>query len=145
MRMRQETLLTTLLVAFACAPASNSEAAREAVMEADRQFLAEATARGADGWADFFATDGVQFPASGRVDGREAIRELMENALVPGVASLLWEPTEAVVSESGDLAYTLGRYRVVDGDSILSTGHYVTVWKKEDGEWRVAVDIGNID
>ena len=114
-------------------------------MEADRQFLAEATARGAEGWADFFATDGVQFPASGRVDGREAIRELMKNALVPGVASLLWEPTEAVVSESGDLAYTLGRYRVVDGDSILSTGHYVTVWKKEDGEWRVAVDIGNID
>ena len=69
----------------------------------------------------------------------------MENTLVPGVASLLWEPTEAVVSESGDLAYTLGRYRVVDGDSILSTGHYVTVWKKEDGEWRVAVDIGNTD
>jgi ketosteroid isomerase-like protein len=141
----RKILLASALALVACAPTTDPAAMRESVLEADRQFAIETTARGAEGWASFFAADGVQFPNSGRIDGREAITEFMSNAVEPGVASLLWEPTEAVVSQSGDLAYTLGRYQVVDGDSVIGTGNYVTVWTKEDGEWRVAVDIGNND
>ncbi len=60
-----------------------------------------------------------------------------------------YEPGEAFVSESGDLGYTIGRWRTVtagDPDSIVGSGNYLTVWRKdESGDWKVAADIGNSD
>lgn len=122
----------------------------KALLQADRDFAAETARRGGDGWADWFASDGVMFPNSGRVDGRDAIRERMLPAFA-GDIRLRWEPVTAVVAESADLGYTLGRWeqvRVTEGgaDSVMATGNYVSIWKKvKDTGWRVVVDIGNSD
>lgn len=123
----------------------------ESLMEADRRFARETAARGADGWADTFQEDAIMFPARGRVDGREAIRERMKGAFTPGNPRLVWEPAEAWVAGSSDLGYTVGRWQSVGkdsagGDSTLAEGNYVTIWRRDgDGEWRVALDIGNSD
>ena len=105
-----------------------------------------------DGWADAFLDDGVMFPRAGRVEGKAAIRRRMElqTASLPPGYRLKWDPTQAVVATSGDLGYTLGRWRSVvpgaSGDSILAQGNYVNIWRKDtNGAWRVAVDIGNED
>jgi ketosteroid isomerase-like protein len=129
---------------------SDPESAKEALLAADRAFAAETAKHGADGWADAFLENGVMFPGSGRVDGREAIRRRMQIAFAPERPRLVWEPAEAVVAGSGDLGYTLGRWRSVKpgggADSVLAEGNYVSVWRKDpDGAWRVAVDIGNTD
>jgi ketosteroid isomerase-like protein len=124
---------------------------RAALLQADSAFAVATAARGADGWADFFLSEGVQFPSSGRVDGRDAIRATMAPFLAEGQPRLLWAPTEAQVGSGGDLGYTLGRWQSVHTsaagiDSVLREGNYVTVWRKaRDGTWRVAVDIGNTD
>lgn len=137
------------LLAPSRTPASGDD--REALMEADRQFARDTAARGADGWAETFRSDGVMFPQAGRVDGREAIRKRMEGAFKPGNPRLVWDPTEATVAASGELGYTLGRWRMVAAnaageDSTLAEGNYVSIWKKDaDGAWKVAVDIGNDD
>jgi ketosteroid isomerase-like protein len=123
----------------------------EELIEADRTFAAETLARGGNGWAEFFVRDGIMFPPSGRVDGREAIRERMLPVFAPDQPLLLWEPDSAVIAKSGDLGYTIGRWKSVGTDStganvILAEGNYVTMWKKDDaGVWRVALDIGNRD
>lgn len=140
-----------LLALFACDPATEMTAQREALMEADRAFNRDTQARGGDGWADWFAEDGVMYPQSGRVDGREAIRELMRPAFAPGNPRLIWEPEEAMVSASGDYGHTTGRWRAVStdvsgADSVRSRGYYLTVWKYVPLEgWRVATDMGNRD
>jgi len=127
------------------------EAERQALLAADRDFALETSLRGGDGWADWFAPDGVMYPPTGRVDGQEAIRKMMLPAFTPDGPRLVWEPMEAVVGSGGDLGYTLGRWQQVvtaeDGTKeIAATGNYVSIWKKvPEVGWRVAVDIGNRD
>jgi ketosteroid isomerase-like protein len=132
-------------------PVPDLEAGRRALLEADSLFLVAVEQRGADGWADFFLAEGVQFPGSGRADGRDEIRALMGEAFAPGRPRLVWAPTEAVVGSGADLGYTLGRWQSIGtdragSDTLLGEGHYVTIWRRTpDGTWRVAVDIGNTD
>lgn len=134
-----------------CATPPDLEAERQALMQADRDFAAETARRGGDGWADYFAPDGIMYPREGRVEGREPIRERMKPAFADTERRLLWEPKSAVVASGGDLGFTLGRWRSVrvtpgGADSTLAEGNYVSIWKKVPGEgWRVAVDIGNPD
>ncbi len=144
-------LITTLTLACG-SPAGIDEAAeREALMQADRDFAADTAARGGDGWADWFAEDGLQFPSTGRVEGREAIRRRMRAAFTPENPRMVWEPETAFVSESGDLGYTIGRWRSLppgsdDTAEATATGSYVSIWRKDPtGQWQVAVDIGNND
>ena len=140
-----------LLALFACDPAGDMTAQREGLMEADRAFNRDTQARGGDGWADWFAEDGVMYPSSGRVDGREAIRAIMRAAFTPENPRLIWEPEEAMISASGDYGHTTGRWRSVStdafgADSVRSRGYYLTVWKYLPLEgWRVATDMGNRD
>lgn len=137
-----------LLLTAACAAEAGDHAAQ--VRQADIEFAAQTAERGVDGWTAFFLPDGVMFPPNGRVEGQEAIRAHMTNAFQPGTR-LDWEPVTAVAAESGDLAYTIGRWTSVvvraDGsDSVTGRGNYVTIWRRDaDGRWRVAVDIGNPD
>lgn len=150
--MRTILLLVPVLLLAGCGqPAGVDPAAqRQAVLDADRQFAAETLERGGDGWADYFAEDAVMYPASGKIEGREKIREVMTRAMTPEAPKLMWEPEDAVVAQSGDLAYSVGRWQSVadpDGEkTVLTQGYYLTVWKKTPaGEWRVAADMGNQD
>ncbi len=50
------------------------------------------------------------------------------------------------VAASGDLAYELGSWTADPGglaNPDAETGEFVCVWKKVDGEWKVAVDAGS--
>jgi len=156
--MRSENFrITTLVFVFiilaitACTAQPDLEAERAALMQADRDFAVETAARGADGWADYFTEDGVMIPDQGLVEGREAIRELMNPVFLPDNPRLTWEPASAVVGSGGDLGYTVGRWESVitlanGSDSTIATGNYVSIWRKVPGEgWRVALDIGNND
>ena len=144
-------LLATGFGGCQSAPTIDPEVAAQELMDADRAFARETEARGADGWASYFLEDGIQYPPSGRWDGRETIRQNMSGVFSPENPLLVWEPTDASVSEAGDMGYTLGDWKSVirsEGvsDSVLSTGHYVSFWKRDaEGEWKVAVDIGNRD
>lgn len=125
------------------------ERERSALLEADIAF-AEATAeRGADGWVSYFAEEGVMFRPGGAVVGRDSIRAMVTAWFADDAFALTWEPTHAEVSTSGDLGFTYGRYRSTGSDSegneVIGMGSYVTIWRKQDGRWLVALDIGNPD
>jgi ketosteroid isomerase-like protein len=119
---------------------------REELLDADRDFDAATSRDGAQGWASFFADDGVMMPAGADiVVGRENVRDYVEkNVFGPGIV-LRWEPIEAYVA--GGLGYTYGVYKLTKveapGKNSSLYGKYMTVWKKVKGRWLVAVDIGN--
>ena len=98
--MYRTTALAALAATIGCVAPVDRGAEEAALRQADIDFSNETTARGADGWAAHFATDGVMFPSAGRIDGREAIREAMDGAVTPGVPSLVWEPVSAVVART---------------------------------------------
>jgi len=76
--------------------------------------------------------------------GREAIVAPMEG----GTGELLWYPVAADIAKSGDLGYTWGRYTYTgqnaEGETVVSHGKYITVWKLQgDGTWKAVLDGGN--
>ena len=65
-----------------------------------------------------------------------------------GNYTLNWSPQFAKIANSGELGYTLGTYVLSykddEGKEQKSYGKYLNIWEKQtDGNWKVAVDIGN--
>ena len=126
--------------------------ARDAIMQADRDFARTTAARGVEGWLAYFEPNGSQVNGGGTVTtGLAAIRQLMTATFADTAVRLTWEPTDAVVTERGRLGSTVGRWRLLRRDStgvdkVASTGSYLTVWRKQgDGSWKIVTDVGSPD
>ncbi len=106
---------------------------------ADLAFAADAKARGAAGWASWFAPDGWMWRKTGKIEGA-AIAETMAPLLSSGV--LAWVPITS--GTAGNLGYTVGKATFTGNapdDHWKSS--YVTVWKRQpDGTWKVLFDTG---
>jgi ketosteroid isomerase-like protein len=51
-----------------------------------------------------------------------------------------WSPIDVGVADSGDLGYSRGSYKldvIASGKPVHDRGKYVTIWKKQDGAWKV--------
>lgn len=79
--------------------------------------------------------------------GRDHILSTFADPTAGPVAEAEWNPMGGKVAASGDMAYTWGTFVVYrpidDGTKQAYHGKYTTVWIKEDGDWKIAVDIGN--
>lgn len=67
------------------------------------------------------------------------------NEAEQGTDLLTWEPVFADIASSGDLGYTTGPWEFRakrDDTNPAAGGYYVSVWKKEKSDWKVALDIG---
>lgn len=78
------------------------------------------------------------------VIGREGIRNYYSKPKYKK-ASVTWSPDFISVSESGDMAYTYGKYHWEMKDSLgnikKANGVFHTVWKKQaDGNWKYVWD-----
>lgn len=76
------------------------------------------------------------------IKGIAAIDSLYKGQDAKGLA---WAADAVHVSESGDLAYTYGKYRYsftdAEGGEQVSEGVFHTVWKRqEDGSWKYVWD-----
>jgi ketosteroid isomerase-like protein len=132
----------------ACGAGIDVEAEREALLAMDREFAQASVQFGpAQAFYMYMADGAVQL-----VDGAErrvgpaAIRDALAGA--PGL-TLDWQPVDGAVAESGDLGYTWGTWEatspdVETGGVTLSTGRYVSVWRRDpSGAWQVIFDMGN--
>jgi ketosteroid isomerase-like protein len=75
--------------------------------------------------------------------GREAIRERWARYFVAGGPTLRWKPTDAGLSRSGDLGWTIGDavFEWKEKGTPPSPGRYVTVWALDaDGRWVAVLD-----
>jgi ketosteroid isomerase-like protein len=51
-----------------------------------------------------------------------------------------WTPNLAKVSRSGDLGFSTGPYEI--GTTDKKYGQYLSIWKSENGKWKLAIDLG---
>jgi ketosteroid isomerase-like protein len=110
--------------------------------------FARATAEGGgQAFAAWFAEDAVTLANNQPpVHGHDAIAT--QATWSPKDYQLTWTPTDAKMSPSGDMGYTWGHYegRSHDpgGNTKVSQGRYLTIWRKEaDGSWKVVLDASN--
>jgi uncharacterized protein (TIGR02246 family) len=99
--------------------------------------------------ARFYTRDGkFLIPNAPIAIGHDAVAGMWKHLLSFPNVRLKFGPTLIEVAASGELAYDQGTYTLsFDGAKgrIEDRGKYVVVWKREDGEWRVAADIFNSD
>jgi ketosteroid isomerase-like protein len=111
-------------------------------------FLKAALDHGSAGYMSVYAEDAVELPnGADPVVGKANIAKGM-SFLDDKNNRLTWSPTSAGISASGDLGYTWGtfefRSKQSDGTARVEHRKYMTLWKKQpDGNWKVAVDMGN--
>jgi ketosteroid isomerase-like protein len=119
------------------------EEARSQLLKAESDFLKLLTAKKTvDTYLSYLA-DGArlfrmnEFPVVGK--------EGMRAALTAQAVMLTWQATKAEVSLSGDLGYTYGTYQLkATGDGQpTENGNYMRIWKKQNGKWRVVLDLLN--
>jgi ketosteroid isomerase-like protein len=138
-----------------CAPAASPPpdpaAVRASLLAADRAFAAATAAKGLEGWMAAFDSSAIQMePDIPFTPGIEHIRAGIAPAFADTSWQLTWEPTMAFGSAAGDLGYTLGTWKsrriAANGAERVSTGKYVTIWRRQaDGSWRVVFDGGSTD
>jgi ketosteroid isomerase-like protein len=59
---------------------------------------------------------------------------------------LNFQPEKSDVSASLDLGYTYGTSQFIpDGghENLVASGNYVRIWKRQDGQWKIVLDIEN--
>ncbi len=139
-----------VLVAGGRAPKSGVAAERAALLEADLAWSKAGAAKELERFCSYVAQDGAMLPPNAPiVAGKEAIRGMISELYSQPGFAINFQASEAEVSRAGDLGYTIGAYELTHddpaGNATTDRGKYVTIWKKQEGQWRVVVDIWNSD
>lgn len=103
--------------------------------------------RDAKALASMYADDAaLANPGEDLVRGKAAIEQATAAFAADPNLKVAFEANRIQVARSGELAYTRGRYTLTMTDPgsnkpETSTGHYLTVWKKQaDGNWKAVED-----
>lgn len=98
--------------------------------------------------AAFYADDAASMlPDTPLMTGIQAIIAGMKPELGDPNFSLVFAPTKVEIANSGDMAYSQGRFKYTTTDPrtrkrVGQEGNYVEVYKKQaDGTWKVEEDI----
>lgn len=141
MKITTTLLLVLLLCAFQ-AKNTTRDKVLESLANAERNFSAASEAKGLhQAFVDNMAEDGLVFaptPTNGK--------KLHAGAPASKVY-LSWYPAYADISSSLDWGYTTGPYQLkptAEDEKVVGAGFYLSVWRKQpDGQWKVAIDLGN--
>jgi uncharacterized protein (TIGR02246 family) len=147
---RAIALVTAVLLAGCSSPVRQPDLASDekTIRELAARWQKALLTRDAETQASMFAADGVSYH-----DGQEplvgpaAILEWEKKAVVSHPkAKITSTTTELRIAAAGDLAIQAGEGQLTDlgengEDHTVRKQRFVTVWKKVNGEWKVAHDI----
>jgi len=138
-------VISAMLLA-GCQGGSNAAyVANQTLMRADTAFSAISAQQGvAAAFKQYASSDSLLLPENhAAIEGKAAILENLQG--MPAGSMLTWSPQGADVS--GDLGYSWGIYTLTGKNSVGQTtaayGKYLSVWKRQAGDWRLAVMMVN--
>jgi len=116
---------------------------RESIDRANARLVELQKQGDAAGMGEMYTEDAILLPAgSDRIAGRKAIEAFWREKLGAGVEDVQLD-TETLVAVGDGLAYEIGRYTTRPRDAAPVSGHYLVLWKRVGGDWRLHVDIFN--
>lgn len=127
--------------------ASDVATETQAIRAVNTQWLAAVQSHDAAATAAFFTPDGRLLPPNApTVQGSAAIAEEYAGMYQLPNLAVSWTQEIIEVAETGTLAYDIGTYTLsYDGPAgrIEDNGKYLVIWRKMDGQWRVAAESFN--
>ena len=155
MRTRSWTLLAAALLALATActpkdeaPAVDLAAEEKAIWDRSAEWMKLAQAKDSAAIVDtVFLPDAItNFDGTLRQGSAEIKAGLDQEMADMPAATLAWTTTAVKVAAAGDMAWETGAFTFDPdgaGETPAASGHFVTIWSKLDGVWRVAADTGS--
>jgi ketosteroid isomerase-like protein len=114
---------------------------RSAIEAANKRFVEAFSKADAARIADMYAEGArVMPPNSPMVQGRQKIQELWQSLINTGAKLTL---STSDVEAQGNVLYEVGTYELIFPDNKRDAGKYVVVWRRQKGDWKLAVDIWN--
>src|SRR5580765_121861 len=139
-RMKLAFIATVLLVAFG--GNATADDVQKAIQINNAGLVADLLRGDAKSVAERYTPDAAVFPPGGSVArGTSAIEAFWTAALTAGIEDV--ELTTATVESAGDLAFEEGTVSITDGKGQTTQEHYIVVWKRVGGEWKLHRDIWN--
>lgn len=144
---RIATILIVLSTVACNKPGVDKEAEGEKLMQLSREWSKAASSGDVEKTLSYWGEDAVMISAGEPIlDGKPAIRKMVEESFkMPGFR-ISWEPQSVEVSEGGDMGYIIENsqvsYRDSSGTPVVLHNKAVSIWRKqEDGAWKNVVDI----
>lgn len=125
---------------------SQKEIWKAEIVKMEKDFCNAAINKGIkEAFLEFADTSAVLMRNNKLIIGKKAIHEYLNKPSEISEVKLIWEPDFVDVSNSGDMAYTYGKFEMsyVDADGKIhkNAGVFHTVWKKNAvGEWKYVWD-----
>lgn len=148
----RKIIITLLIVVVSsiCINAQVAQSAADAIRKADQDWLRVFAAKDLAKSVDFVIADGsVLAPNAPIATGHDAISKSFAGFFALPDLKIEWRPNKVEAARSGEMGYSTGAYQMSfkdpGGKTIEDRGKYVTVWKKQNGQWKVAYDIFNSD
>jgi ketosteroid isomerase-like protein len=114
--------------------AQKSDGTTKSLVNAEKAFAEEVAKDGANAaFTKYAANDALVFRPN-------PVNAKKFYSTAPDMKGISWSPNYARVARSGDLGFTSGSY-VINGDK-KSYGHYLSVWRVNNGKWEFILDIG---
>jgi uncharacterized protein (TIGR02246 family) len=146
--MRNLIFFANAILLFSCNQTKvDKKAEGEKLMQLSKEWSQAASDGDVEKIVDYWTDDAVLMSAGQPVlNGKQAIRKMVEDSYkMPGF-SISWQPQSVVVSESGDMAYLIENSQISFTDStgkpLTMNNKAVSIWRKQaNGSWKNAVDI----
>lgn len=121
---------------------------KAAVRENNEKFMQAVRDRDAGAVAARYTDDCLLLPnGAPRMEGPAAVEAFFAQGLEMGVKDI--ELTTDDVIEAGETLIEVGHALVTidpgGGQTIEDPGDYVVIYRRQDGEWKMAIDIWNTD
>lgn len=142
MKIANALLISLLLIG--CEPKIDKSKIKDEIWQAEADFEKMAKEKGIPEAFFAFADEAATISRGELIHGPKAILDFYQKAKMQNV-QLSWSPDSIFVSESADLAYTYGGYKMISTDSLgqrsSQSGIFHTIWKKQkDGGWKYVWD-----
>ena len=141
----QLILLTLLAGCAPLPPRDTHDADVRSITEGEALWIRPWATRDAEGIVAPYTDDAIVMMSNmPPAIGREAIREMVKQAISDGNFALTFEPSRVYVAKSCDYGYVEGSYTLTMTDQITmkpytERGNYLRIYRKQsDGAWKVS-------
>ena len=148
LKLSGAAIATLMLVACNQQPATvDTSAIKQQIQQQEARWNTAYAKRDGDALAAMYADDAaIANPGEPLARGKESIRKATAAFAADPNLKVAFSANRIEVAASGDLAYSRGQYTLTmtnpdTSKPETSTGHYLTVWKKQaDGSWKALED-----
>jgi ketosteroid isomerase-like protein len=115
----------------------------DALLARDADLLKASTQNGIDKAFKGYASSEVRVYREGKTPF-VGVKDVL-STLPKETTSWTWTPSAGDVSTSDDLGYTYGTYKLTGADraTVIESGNYFRIWRKEGGDWKILFDLLN--